>query len=97
MSRKKSEPSDDCPLVFVQWEDSAQPVPGWQFLSDFSNPKIVRCVSVGWLIHDGGDVKAIAPNMGENGATNSAAVCGVIRIPSRCITQVVRLKEPSLK
>jgi hypothetical protein len=95
MSSKQA--AEKCPLVFIQWEDSAQPVPGWRFLSDFDEPKIVRCASVGWLIHNGDDVKALAPNMGEDGTESSAAVCGVIRIPTRCIIQVVRLKEPRLK
>jgi hypothetical protein len=36
-----------CPLVMIEWEDSAQPTPGWLLLSDFSPPAAVRCLSVG--------------------------------------------------
>lgn len=93
---EKKPNGDGCPLVFVQWEDSAQPIPNWQFLSSFKKPAIVRCASVGWLIHDGKDVKAIAANMGENGTDSSAQVSGVIRIPTRCIVKIVKLKEPRL-
>lgn len=85
-----------CPLVFVEWEDSAQPIPGWQHLADFKPSPVVRCVSVGWLIYDGDDMKAIAPNMGGIENEYSAQVSGVIRIPARCIIRTVKLDEPEL-
>lgn len=50
----------DCPLVMIEWEDSAQPIAQWQFLSDLELPGVVRCVSVGWLVRDD-HVKALAP------------------------------------
>jgi len=86
----------DCPLVFVEWEDSAQPIPYWQHLSDFEAKPVVKCVSVGWLIHDEKDMKAIAPNMGGMENEYNAQVSGVIRIPARCITKITKLKEPKL-
>lgn len=79
-------------LVLIEWEDSAQPSSGWQFLEDFGKPEIVRCVSAGWLIHDGKRVKALAQNMGDVGEA-SHQVSGVIRIPSRCVVRMVRLKR----
>lgn len=85
-----------CPLVMVEWEDSAQPTPGWQFLDSFEPPSITHCVSVGWLIHDGADVKALAPNMGNVWDKNSMQVSGVIRIPARCVVRVVEIDEPEL-
>ena len=57
----------DCPLVMIEWEDSAQPLPNWRYLADFEADGAVLCTSVGWLIHDGEDVKALAPNMGGSG------------------------------
>lgn len=86
----------DCPLVFVEWEDSAQPTPSWGFLSDFEAGSAVRCASVGWLIHDGDDVKALAANMGAIRGDGGLQVSGVIRIPARCVVRVERLNEPSL-
>lgn len=84
------------PLVMVQWEDSVQPTPGWEYLEDVEPSGIVTCASVGWLIYDGSDVKALAPNMGNvNG--DSAQVSGVIRIPTRCVVCIVELEEPRLK
>lgn len=84
----------ECPLVFIEWEDSAQPVGAWAYLSDFETPSAVKCVSVGWLIHDGTEIKALAPNMGELGNTKALQVSGVIRIPARSVTRLVRLVEP---
>lgn len=83
----------DCPLVLVEWEDSAQPVPGWSFLRDFQDWRVVQCVSVGWLIQDGDSVKALAPNMGDVDSEDTIQAAGIIRIPARCITRIVRLRE----
>ena len=79
------------PLVIVEWEDSARPVAEWRHLSDITEPEIVKCRSVGFLIHDGKHVKALAPNIGDYGTENAQA-CGVIRIPTRCITKLTRLR-----
>ena len=79
------------PLVLIEWEDSAQPVAAWQYLDDIDEPDVVHCQSVGFLIYDGSDVKALAPNVGDLGTEHSQA-SGVIRIPARCITRVKRLR-----
>lgn len=75
---------DACPLVMVEWEDSAQPVSGWGYLAGLPEQTAVRCVSVGWLVQDGA-VKALAPNMGGLEANGSVQISGLIRIPARCI------------
>jgi len=82
------------PLVLIEWEDSAQPIPGWSWLDSFDSFEVVRCQSVGWLIHDGADVKALAQNLGNLGNENSAQVSGVIRIPTRCIVGIRSLDTP---
>lgn len=79
----------------VEWEDSAQPTPNWEHLANFQPPTVVSCASVGWLIHDGKHVKALAPNMGAINE-DSAQVSGVIRIPARCVVRIVELHEPDL-
>ena len=84
---------DRCSLVLIEWEDSAQPIPGWQHLSALDDFQAVRCVSVGWLVHDGDEVKALAPNMGEVNSPERVQASGIIRIPTRCITAVRPLKE----
>ena len=91
MAKKKS-----CPLVLIEWEDSAQPIAAWQHLIGLSLPGVVRCVSVGWLVRDGKKVKALAPNMGEISNPSNAQVSGVIQIPSRCVIKIHVLQEPAL-
>ena len=84
-----------CPLVMIEWEDSAQPSPSWAFLANTKPSRAVRCVSVGWLIENGKKVKALAPNMGDLGESD-VQVSGVIRIPARSVVKVTRLKEPKI-
>jgi len=54
---------------------------------------VVKCASVGWLVQDDDQVKTLAPNMGEIGEPNSLQISGLIRIPARAATRVVRLRE----
>ena len=63
-----------CPLVMIEWVDSRQPGPGWRWLSSFKPSGPCDCASVGWLIHDGDDVKALAPNMADLGYGRHAGV-----------------------
>lgn len=85
----------DCPLVFVEWEDSAQPISNWSYLASFDPSGTIRCASVGWLIRDDAEMKAIAPNMGAIDDENNVQVSGVIQIPTRCVIRQVRLREPT--
>lgn len=83
----------DCPLVLIEWEDSARPIAEWHWLSDFADFNAVSCASVGWLIHDGEQVKALAPNMGDINTSGRVQASGVIRIPTRCVVRMTRLAE----
>lgn len=83
----------ECPLVLIEWEDSARPIPEWRYLSDFKASGPVKCASVGWLLYDGTDKKVLAPNMGEIESEHNIQACGVIMIPARAVTRVVRVKE----
>lgn len=80
----------------IEWEDSAQPIPSWVYLSDIDEMSAVLCASVGWLIHDGNEVKVLAPNMGNLKSKDTVQVSGVIRIPARCIVNVEELSEPNI-
>lgn len=88
--------SNPCPLVMVEWEDSAQPIPSWSYLSSFEPSGTIRCASVGWLIRDDSEMKALAPNMGALDDENSVQVPGVIQIPTRCVIRITQLREPKL-
>ena len=82
-----------CPLVMIEWKDSTQPSPAWQFLDDYAVSGAVNCISVGWLIHDSEMVKCLAPNFGNTQDEENLQINGVITIPSCCITKITHLKE----
>jgi len=84
---------DRCPLVLIEWEDSVQPLPTWLWLSQCDEFSFVICQSVGWLIHDGEQVKALAPNLSVCSDQEDAQISGLIRIPARSIRKVVVLME----
>lgn len=77
------------PLVMIEWHDSAQPLPSWRWIKKLDYD-VVLCQSVGWLVHDGDDVKALAPNVSsiEN---KDAQASGIMRIPARSVVKVTRL------
>jgi hypothetical protein len=77
-------------LMLVEWEDSARPVPAWQWVDDYELPKTIRCLSVGYLIAETKDAIALAPNLGDIDQPKAQA-CGIIRIPQRAIIKVKRL------
>jgi hypothetical protein len=77
----------------VEWLDSRRPSGGWEWLSQYQSADACRCVSVGWLIHDGPDTKAVAPNIADFEDDENAQVSGVIHIPACAITRMVDLDE----
>jgi len=88
MKKQKPEP----PLVMIEWVDSVRPIAPWQLIKDFEAPEPVKCFSVGWLISETRDVKALAPNIGSVADTFPQA-CGIIQITKRSIIRQVKLKE----
>jgi hypothetical protein len=49
-------------LVLVEWVDSYGCSSQWRELSECT-PEVLVCRSVGWLLHDGDDVKVIVPHV----------------------------------
>lgn len=96
MASDKVTRSTACPLVMIEWEDSAQPIPSWGLLADFEPASTLKCASVGWLIQDDDHVKALAPNMGALNDERSLQVSGVMQIPTSCVLRITRLNEPRL-
>jgi hypothetical protein len=82
-----------CSLVLIEWEDSAQPVPGWHPVAAYKSVEAIRCVSVGWLVCDTRQVKALAPNFADVDDPDDIQASGVIRIPSRAVRRIVQLTE----
>ena len=76
----------------VEWEDSARPIPTWEWIDDYEVPETVRCVSVGFLIADRKKAIALAPNLG-NLTYEVATASGIIRIPRHAIQRMTRLRS----
>jgi hypothetical protein len=75
-------------LVLIEWQDSRQPSPGWQWLDDFELGEVVMCQTVGWVVGRSKEALAVAQNIGDDGEQAS----GIIRIPRRCILKQTELK-----
>jgi hypothetical protein len=88
MPRKAAVPYQ---LARIEWEDSAQPISGWQWAADYAMPEIVKCVSVGYLIAETKEAVALAPNIGGVGS-DQHQVSGILRIPRSAVRRISRLK-----
>jgi hypothetical protein len=83
----------DCPLVIIRWQDSAQPLPSWQYLSALPQTRAIECATVGWLLKDDDDLKVICQSVGDFGSPKNAQASGIMTIPARCILSIERLVE----
>jgi hypothetical protein len=80
------------PLVLIEWLDSGQPVPTWQWLEHIEPRRPHLCVSVGFLMQDDAEAKMLAPNLGaSNGSSDWDKASGVITIPTSAVQRMVRL------
>lgn len=82
-----------CPLVLIEWLDSAQPAPGWVHLHSLPDSRPIECMSVGWLLRDDKKVKVLAPNMGDTGSGENIQASGIITIPACAVKKITRLRE----
>lgn len=83
-------------LVIVTWVDSAQPVPGWCYLTDLPPNTAVQCKSVGWIVADSGESVMLAPNIGDE-REDSAQASGCFRIPRASIIGIVEISPPGIE
>lgn len=81
------------PLVIIEWEDSAQPLPAWQHLSNLELCGHIRCASVGWLVKSDKSVKVLAPNMGAIDDPSNIQASGFMQIPTRCVISIKKLHQ----
>jgi hypothetical protein len=82
-----------CSLVLIEWEDSTQPHGPWQWLSAVRVPKVVRCVSVGFLIQSTEKVKTLAPNLGNIDLDEDVQASGLISIPTKAVLRITLIRE----
>ena len=80
------------PLVSIEWVDSGQPIPGWQWLEEIERRRPHKCVSVGFLVQDDEETKVLAPNLGSScGGDDWDQASGLITIPTAAVTRLARL------
>ena len=86
----------DCPLVIIRWQDSAQPLPSWQYLAALPKTRAIECATVGWLLKDDDDVKVICQSVGDLDNPKNAQASGIMTIPARCVLSIEKLTEEEL-
>jgi hypothetical protein len=79
------------PMVLIEWEDSTQAAPEWQWAKSLQTPPALRCTSIGFLVGNGKRQKSLAISV----ANDASQVSGIISIPTRCITGIRKLKATS--
>lgn len=72
-------------MYLVEWEDSSQPTPSWQWLHDVKARRPVRVRTIGWRIASDENSIALAVSLSDPDEDNDQQVSGVVRIPLRCI------------
>ena len=83
------------PLVLIEWLDSGQPVPGWQWLEAIEPRRPHLCVSVGFLMQDDASAKVLAPNLGaSDGSGDWDQASGVITIPASAVRRMLAVFAP---
>jgi hypothetical protein len=85
-----------CPLVIIRWQDSAQPLPSWQYLSALPQTRAIECATVGWLLRDDADLKVVCQSVGDLESPKDAQASGIMTIPARCVLSIERLTEEEL-
>ena len=84
---------ETCPLVLIRWEDSAQPVPRWQHLSELSLPDVVECATTFTLSLSPISQPTVAQSIGGINADDNVQASGVMAIPARCVISIEPLEE----
>lgn len=79
-------------LVLVEWEDSARPISSWEWVENYELPKIVKCISVGYLIADSKRAIALAPNLGDI-EQDQIQASGILRVPRSAVRLIRDLES----
>jgi hypothetical protein len=84
------EPFADCPLVYLEWQDSSG-TEEWRSLEEIHNRKIELdpCKSVGWVLRETADWVELAQNIGTGHGGEHPQACHVMTIPRAAIIKRV--------
>jgi hypothetical protein len=84
-------PEAPFPLVLIEWEDSAQPRPAWEWVDNYELENAISCVSVGYLVAQSPNALAIAPNLGDRECPRAQA-SGIFRIPRSAVRRIREIR-----
>ena len=74
-------------LAIIEWVDSYSVYEGWDFIKELSDPKIVKCLSVGWILKETEDCILLMPHISDtNDKETLGAGRGGLTIPKISIT-----------
>lgn len=79
----------------IEWIDSySDESMGWKFRSDNKKPKLLYCVSVGYILKETEDSIQVTPHISDTKNKNKdhQCVCGEMTIPKVAIIKRVKLK-----
>lgn len=85
-------PNVDAPLVMVLWIDSATQT-GWQDVQTAKELRELRCLSVGWLMHESKEGLILVPHAAMNSDLDFDSVCGHMTIPRVAIQRVETIQR----
>jgi hypothetical protein len=88
--RSVARPETPYKLVLIEWDDSARPIPQWQWIDEYQIPEIIQCVSVGYLIAKTKDAIAVAPNLGDT-TSERVQASGITRVPLSSVRRIIEL------
>ena len=77
--------------VRVDWLDSKQPVPGWQWVSELEAPTPARCTSIGFLVGESDEALVLAQSLADADDHEHTQAGGAMTIPRACVLNLSEL------
>lgn len=74
-------------LTLIEWVDSYSVYEGWDFIKELAEPKVMKCLSVGWILKETEECILLMPHIsGTNDNDTLGAGMGGLSIPKVAIT-----------
>lgn len=74
-------------LVLIKWVDSYSVYEQWDFINDISEPIVIECISVGFVIKETDESILIIPHISGENEAGKGGIC----IPKISITKLKQL------
>lgn len=77
----------DKKLVLIEWIDSYSVYEQWDFIKDLSEPEIIKCKSVGFVVRETNELILIIPHISGDSEAGKGGIC-ISRISIIKITEL---------